>query len=66
MEHPTELDHFLTEHEGERSYACQESAALARLAEQHLPFPAAWAVKLVQCAVREGAVASVQVELTSR
>ena len=31
-----------------------------------LPFPAAWALQIVQCAVREGAVASIQVELTSR
>jgi len=32
----------------------------------NLPFPAAWALQIVQCAVREGAVASIQVELTSR
>lgn len=33
---------------------------------EELPFPAGWALQIVQCAVREGAVASIQVELTSR
>ena len=72
MNHPSELEHFIREHRAEGQsdtegrFTLAGQVAVEKLARYQLPFRAAWVVKVIQCAVREGAVASIQVELTSR
>ena len=70
MNAPSELEKFLAgqsddgqvDSEGEFTLAREQ--ALKKLAEFQLPFDAAWAVKVVQCAVAGGTEAPIRVDLT--
>jgi hypothetical protein len=72
LNHPTELDQFLRERRADEScdsggdFALAVGQVVEKLVQFQLPFRSAWVVKVIQCAVREGAVASIQVELTAR
>jgi hypothetical protein len=72
MNHPTELEQFLSEQrddghqDSEGVFTLAGRLAVEKLAQFQLPFRSAWVLKLIQCAIREGAVASIQVELTAR
>lgn len=52
--------------DSEGAFTIAGSRAVRKMARYQLPFRAAWAVKIVQCAVKEGAIATITVELTAR
>ncbi len=70
VENPSELEKFLTRSasegkvESEGQFTLARDQALKKIAEFQLPFRAAWAVKLVQCAVASGDGSPIRVDLT--
>lgn len=69
MESPSELERFLAsqnvdgEVESEGEFTIAREQALRKIAEFQLPFAAAWAVKIVQCAVAWGTTSPIRVDL---
>jgi hypothetical protein len=73
MEAPSELDKFLNDHHQvgrvvsrESSFTMAREEALRKISGFQLPFRGAWAVKVIQSVVAEGAGVPIRVDLTSR
>ncbi|MCA9775997.1 MAG: hypothetical protein KC800_04745 [Candidatus Eremiobacteraeota bacterium] len=69
----SELDRFLSSHQGEGEVVSQDSSftlarseALRKISCFQLPFRGAWAVKAIQCAVAEGSGVPIRVDLTRK
>jgi hypothetical protein len=71
METPSQLDLFLSNQttegrlDSEGHFTMAREQALRKLAEFQLPFRAAWAVKIIQCAVAHGTDSPIRVDLTA-
>ena len=69
----SELDRYLSSHQGEGQVVSQDSSftlarteALRKISSFQLPFRGAWAVKIIQCAVAEGSGVPIRVDLTRK
>lgn len=72
MEAPSELEAFLAGHRVEGvldsrgEFTLSKEKALEKLASFGLPFPGAWAVKIVQASVLSGSQSGIKIDLTSK
>lgn len=71
MESPSELELYLRDHQAAGQvdssgrFTVSREEALRKLASFQLPFETAWAVKVIQCAVRDCGEQPIRVDLTS-